>query len=107
MLIPTAFFLLLNITVSSVKILFFTRLAYFLFLVFLFLILRRFDLERILRTIVGGISAIIFSYGIIQKFLLFPIYLENLTPQQDFYSRSMLIRIKIRCLPFMPLYAAC
>lgn len=92
--LPAAFFLLINFAVSPVKILFFSRLIYFSFLSLLFLILRRFSLDRILPPIVGGISFILFFYGIIQKFVLFPYYLTRVIPGDNFYSQALVTRIK-------------
>lgn len=94
LLLPAAFFLVVNFAASSVKILFFSRLIYFSFLFLLFLILRRFSLDKILPPIVGGVSFILFFYGIIQKFVLFPYYLTQVTPGDNFYSRALFTRIK-------------
>ena len=91
---PAAFFLFLNFVVSSVKILFVSRLTYLLFLIFLFLFLRRFNLNKILRVIIAGISSIIFIYGIVQKFVLFPIYIQAVVPHDDFYTQAMITRFK-------------
>jgi tetratricopeptide (TPR) repeat protein len=91
---PAAFFLFINFAVSSVKPLFFTRLIYFLFFVFLFLILRRFNLDNILPPIVGGVSLILFLYGIFQKFFLFPFYLEHINAGDNFYSQALITRIR-------------
>lgn len=102
-------FLFLNFSVSSVKILFVSRLTYFFFLVFLFLFLRRYNLEKVLRLTVAGTSAIIFIYGILQKFVLFPIYLKTISPQEDFYTQAMITRIKggriFSIFPLPTLYA--
>lgn len=92
--IPAAFFFILNFAVSSVKTLFFSRFIYFLFLISLFFFLRQFSLNKILKSTLGGVSLIIFSYGIIQKFVLFPYYLKNITPEKDFYIQAVLTRIK-------------
>ncbi|UCH93056.1 MAG: O-antigen ligase family protein [Candidatus Aminicenantes bacterium] len=94
LLLPAAFFLIVNFAVSSVNTLFFSRLIYFLFLIFLFLILRQFNLNNILPPIIGGVSLILFFYGIIQKFVLFPYYLQYITPGDDFYSQALITRIK-------------
>lgn len=94
LLLPAAFFLLINFSVSSVKVLFFSRLIYFLFFVVLFFILRRFSLDKILPPIVGGVSLIIFIYGIIQKFVLFPYYLKHIIPKDNFYSQALVTRIE-------------
>ena len=93
-MIPAAFFLVVNFAASGVKILFFSRLLYFLFLISLFLILRRFNLDRILKAAVGGSAIIIFLYGIVQKFVLFPIYLKQVNPGDNFYSQALVARIK-------------
>lgn len=93
-LLPAAFFLLINFSISSVKLLFFTRLIYFLFLISLFFFLRRFDISKILKAVVGGISIVVFSYGILQKFVLFPIYLERFKPGDNFYSLAVISRIQ-------------
>jgi tetratricopeptide (TPR) repeat protein len=94
LLLPAAFFLLVNFAVSQVKILFFSRLIYFLFLLLLFLILRRFSMDKILPPIVAGVSFILFLYGIIQKFVLFPYYLTLVTPGDSFFSQALVTRIK-------------
>ena len=94
LVLPAAFFVLVNFSVSHVKILFFTRLIYFLFLSLLFLILRRFSLDKILPPIVGGVSFILFFYGIVQKFVLFPYYLHHVNPADNFYSQALITRIK-------------
>jgi tetratricopeptide (TPR) repeat protein len=91
---PAAFFLFINVAVSSVKPLFFSRLIYFLFLVFLFLILRRFNPDNILPPIVGGVSLILFLYGIFQKFFLFPFYLTHINAGDNFYSQALVTRIR-------------
>ncbi len=92
--LPAAFLLIINYSISSVKILFFSKLLYFLFLITLFYFLRRFDISKILKILVGGISLIIFSYGIIQKFVFFPIYLNSFKPEDNFYSQAIIERIK-------------
>ena len=94
LLLPAAFFLLVNFAVSPVKVLFFSSFIYFSFLSLLFLLLRRFSLDRLLPPIVGGISFILFLYGIIQKFILFPYYLNQITPGDNFYSQALVTRIK-------------
>lgn len=107
--IPTAFFLFLNFAVSSARILFIGRLTYFLFLLFLFLILRRFDITKILKTVTAGVSILVFSYGLIQKYLLFPIYLRQLPAKDNFYSQAAITRIKggriFSIFPLPTLYA--
>lgn len=94
LLLPAAFFLALNFSISSVNILFISRTVYFIFLISLFFLIRKFSIEKILRPLVGGISFILFTYGFIQKFILFPIYLRNFTPGDDFYSQALVTRIQ-------------
>jgi O-antigen ligase len=94
MIVPAAFFFLFNFSISSYKTLFFLRLIYFLFLVFLFFFLRRFDLKKILIPIVGGVSLILFIYGILQKLILFPYYLRNLGNGNNFYSQAFKTRLE-------------
>ena len=94
-LFPAAFFLLVNFSVSGVKYLFFLRLAYFLLFISLFLFLRRIRLRVILPPVVFGVSLVLFAYGVVQKFVLFPIYLHRLTASggSNFHSQAMLSRI--------------
>lgn len=94
LVLPAAFFFLINFSASSVKILFLSRSIYFLFLVSLFFLLRRFQLNKILIPIVGGISFIVFIYGIFQKFVLFPLYLRNITPGDNVYSQALMVRVE-------------
>ena len=94
LIVPAAFFFLINFSVSSVKILFLSRSVYFLFLVSLFFFLRKFNLDKILIPIVGGVSFIVFIYGIFQKFVLFPLYLRNITPGDNVYSQALIARIE-------------
>ena len=95
--LPAAFFLLVNFSVSGAKYLYFSRLTYFLFLIFLFLFLRRVNLRVILPPVVFGISLILFLYGLVQKFVLFPVYMKQLTMpgggSRTFYSQALLSRI--------------
>ena len=92
-LVPAAFFLLLNFSSSEVKGLFFVRLAYFLFLLALFFLCARFRLERILAPISGGIALIVFIYGIIQKFVFFPLILEQVDSGPSFHAQALRARV--------------
>lgn len=92
--LPAAFFLLINFLASPVKVFFFWRIIYFLFFISLFFFLRRFDLNKIIKFSVGGASVIIFIYGIIQKFVLFPHYINTISPQENFYSRAIIARVE-------------
>ncbi|MCX6557968.1 MAG: O-antigen ligase family protein [Candidatus Aminicenantes bacterium] len=68
---------MLNYTVSGVKYLFFLRLVYFLLLFLVAAFLSRFRLQAILAPLSGGIALIVFVYGFIQKFFLFPWILKQ------------------------------
>lgn len=92
--LPAAFFLFLNFSLCSLKILFVERLIYFLFLVFLFVVLRRYSLGWLIKTVTGGVATIIFLYGIAQKFILFPHHLRQLTEGNDGYAQALVTRIK-------------
>lgn len=92
--LPAAFFLLLNFASSEIKYLFIVKLVYFVFFGLLFLFLRKFRLTNIILFSVGGISLIVFIYGIIQKFYLFPYYLKNLEIDSNFYSQALIARVK-------------
>ena len=85
--------MLLNFSASEVKGLFLVRLAYFLFLLTLFYLCGRFQLEKILAPISAGIALIVFTYGIIQKFVIFPMILEQLKAGPTFYSLALNARV--------------
>ena len=53
----------------------------------------RFHLERILAPISGGIALIVFIYGIIQKFYLFPWILGQKGWDQSLYSQGLRVRV--------------
>jgi O-antigen ligase len=53
------------------------RLAYFLLLLALFFLCAGFRLEKILAPISGGIALIVFTYGLAQKFIIFPMILAQ------------------------------
>lgn len=93
-IVPAAFFFVINYSVCSVKTFFFYSVIYFLFLFFLFLFLRKFNLYRILKYSIGGISSIIFLYGVFQKFVLFPIYLQSLNSGNSHYSKVFIGKIE-------------
>lgn len=92
--VPAAFFFVINFSIASVKTFFFYSLIYFLFLFFLFFFLRKFDLSNILKYTVGGISSIIFLYGLFQKFILFPIYLNSIGAGNSYYSKVFIGKIE-------------
>jgi len=88
------FFLLLNYSVSDVKTDFFGRTIFFLLFVSLFHIFRHVDLKRIFLILTALSSSLIFPYGIIQKYVLFPIYLKNMNSGISAVSETMIERVK-------------
>lgn len=88
------FFLIINFSVSEIKVDFFQRTLYFIFLVTLFNFFRKINLNRILPLLTGTISSILFIYGVIQKYLLFPIYMKHLTSGTTEFSKAISERIK-------------
>jgi len=85
--------LLLNFSASEVKGLFFVRLAYFLFLLALFFLCGRLRLEKVLAPISGGVALIVFTYGIVQKFVLFPMILEQVGSGPSFHAQALRTRV--------------
>ncbi len=85
--------MLLNFSASGIKYLFFLRLVYFLLLVAVFLLCRRFRLERVLAPISAGIALIVFTYGIVQKFIIFPWILNQVGTGPSFYTQAMRARV--------------
>jgi O-antigen ligase len=85
--------LLLNFSASEVKGLFFVRLVYFLFLLALFFVCGRFRLEKILAPISGGIALIVFTYGLAQKFIIFPWILKQVDSGPSFYAHALHTRV--------------
>jgi tetratricopeptide (TPR) repeat protein len=69
------------------------RLAYFSLLVALFFLLRHFRLKKILAPVSGGVALIVFLYGIIQKYFLFPWILGQVDPGSSFYEQSLRGRV--------------
>ena len=72
---------------------FLVRLAYFLFLLALFFLCGRLRLEKVLAPISGGIALIVFTYGIVQKFVLFPLILEQVGTGPSFHAQAIRTRI--------------
>ncbi len=85
--------MLLNFSVSQAQGLFLLRLAYFAFLLGIFSLCRRCRLEKILAPISGGIALILFAYGILQKYLIFPAILGQLEPGPSFYAHALHARV--------------
>jgi tetratricopeptide (TPR) repeat protein len=84
---------LLNYSTSAVKYLFFLRLVYFLFLCFLAFFCSRFRLHKILSPLSGGIALIVFIYGILQKFFIFPLILGQSGWDQSLYAQDLRARV--------------
>ncbi len=59
----------------------------------LFSLCSRFRLEKILAPISGGIAFILFIYGIIQRFVLFPLILEQVEPGPTFHASALHSRV--------------
>ncbi len=93
-LFPAAFFFALNFAGAGSRSPFLRQLAYGLLLLLLFSILRRVALARILPPLVAGTAAILFAYGLVQKFVLFPAYLQQLGPGSTFYSQALVRRVQ-------------
>ncbi len=85
--------MLLNFSASGAKNLFFLRLFYFLLLISLFFLCGSFRLERILAPLSAGMALILFLYGIIQKFFLFPWILGQLGSEPSFYAQALSGRV--------------
>ncbi len=88
------FFILFNYSVSDIKTDFFKRTIFFALFISLFFVFRYFNLKRIIRILTVLSSSLIFTYGIIQKYLLFPIYLNNLDAGISTVSEAMVERVK-------------
>jgi tetratricopeptide (TPR) repeat protein len=91
--VPAAFFLLLNFSASGVKGLFFVRLIYFLFLLAVFFLCRSLSLGRLLAPISGGIALILFTYGIVQKFIIFPKLLGQVAAGPSWHAQALQARL--------------
>jgi tetratricopeptide (TPR) repeat protein len=73
--------------------LFILRLAYFSLLLALFSLCRHVRLQRILAPVSAGIALIVFLYGIIQKFFIFPQILDQVGPGVSLYEQSLRSRV--------------
>lgn len=108
-ILPAALFFFINFSVSSVKVFFISLLIHSFFLVFFFTFLRRFNLNSLLRPVVAGIGSILFAYGLVQKFILFPRYLQAFETATPYYYRWLEVRIKsgriFTIFPLPTLYA--
>lgn len=88
------FFLVINFSCSAVKIYFAESFIYLVFFYLIFIFLRNFDLIRIFKPIIAASSLIVFIYGLIQKYFLFPIYLKEFQVNKSFLSQSIISRIQ-------------
>ena len=84
---------MLNFSASGDAYLFFQRLAYFLLLFCLAVFFSRFRLHDILAPLSGGIGLVVFTYGILQKFLIFPWIMGQ--PDWDRSPYSLAFRAKV------------
>lgn len=94
--LPVTLFLLLNYLLCEVKVLFICFLIYIALLISLFFLLRIFVLEKMLLYICGGASLILFVYGVIQRFILFPIYLADFKNPGNYISDTIVQLIETK-----------
>lgn len=92
--LPAAFFFVSNFCFSAVKIYYFSHIVFFSFFFILFFILRQYDLRKIIKWSGFFVSFIIFFYGIIQKYILFPMILDDISTGSDYFSKSLVGLIK-------------
>lgn len=93
-LFPAALLLGANFRAALSGGLFFQQAVYFLFFACLFLFLRRRPPLSLLPLLTALLAALLFGYGLIQKFLLFPLYLADLPPAGNFYADALRIRLQ-------------
>lgn len=94
LMVPAAFFFTLNFSLADSLSSATISGAHFALLVLLFLFLRTVDLSRILPLVVATVSGLLFTYGILQKTLFFPRYLDLIRDGSDELSRTIAIRIQ-------------
>ncbi len=87
------FFLSINFSVTEIKIDFFERVIYISFFISLFILFRSINLDRALILLTPVVSVLIFTYGIIQKYILFPIYLNSMNSGISTFSKAIKSRI--------------
>jgi tetratricopeptide (TPR) repeat protein len=92
-LVPGAFFLGANFLHAHLKYSFLLSLGYFAFLFFLFQVLKTIDLHRHLSYLAGGISLVVFSYGLFQKFVTFPYLLSTFENQNHTHLSASILEI--------------
>ncbi|HDP93808.1 MAG TPA: hypothetical protein ENN40_00420 [Candidatus Aminicenantes bacterium] len=94
LLVPAAFFFILNLSLAGTVPAVVLAAGHFTLLVLLFLFFRTVELNRVLPLVVATVSGLLFVYGILQKTLLFPRYLEWIQEGTDEFSRTIAIRIQ-------------
>ena len=87
------FFLIINYSASTVKTAFVERGLFFLLFASLFFLFRYLDLQRTFLILTSVLSPLIFTYGIVQKYILFPIYLDSMDSGISAVSAAMRERI--------------
>jgi O-antigen ligase len=92
--LPAVFFFVLNFFISTEKILYAGCLLYILSLILIFYCCRNYKLATLLKPIITCSAIIIFIYGIVQKYILFPQYLETIGQFQGDYAQSILHIVK-------------
>ncbi len=85
------------------------RFCYGLFLGVLFFVLRRIDLSRIQPLVVAGVSGMLFTYGLLQRFWLFPQALASIPSGGGLYNQALAVRLRtgriFTVFPLPTLYA--
>jgi len=92
-ILPVTFFFLINFSVSSLNFYNFKILIYAVILYSLFSVLRQYDISRILKPIIIGISVIVFVYGIVQKYYIFPKIISGFIKQDNNFSKLVFERV--------------
>jgi len=88
------FFLVLNFSSSTVTPSFLKQVLFFSLFALLFQVFRHIDLTKIIRLLTAIISPILFIYGVIQKYILFPVYLDSMGRGISAYSHAARARIE-------------
>ncbi len=88
------FIFLLEYSFSIIRVDFIISFLYFFFFFIIFTFLRNYSFKKILPVITGSVSLIIFIYGIVQKYILFPIYLNIFSSGLESLPNAYIERIK-------------
>ncbi|HNX97368.1 MAG TPA: O-antigen ligase family protein [Candidatus Aminicenantes bacterium] len=108
-LVPAAFLFIVHFSLSPSLFAVLDRSLYLLLLVSLFLALRRIDLSRIEPVVVAGVGALLFAYGLAQRFWLFPQALRSLPVDGPFFRQALAARLRsgriFTVFPLPTLYA--